>query len=146
MDTKIPHRRLARELALQVLFQKEFVETDIDSGLDYFRESVRANEDVWTYARRILTGIEQKQSDIDKKISLASAKWSLARMSLVDKNALRVATWEIFFSDNEVPPRVAINEAIEVVKKYGNTDSPAFVNGILNELAKGLLAEEGDGR
>lgn len=143
MDAKTPQRRLARELALQVLFQKEFTtETDVDTSLAYFRDSVKANEDVWAYARRILVGIEEKQSEIDKKISAASAKWSLARMSLVDKNTLRVAAWEIFFSDSEVPPRVAINEAIEVVKKYGNTDSPAFINGILNEMAKSAGALE----
>lgn len=138
MDEKIPQRRLARELALQVLFQKEFVEVSVEQGLAYFRETIKGTPDVWAYARRILNGIEENATEIDKKISGASSKWSLSRMSLVDKNALRVATWEMFFSDNEVPPKVVINEAIEVVKKYGNTDSPAFVNGILHELSNTL--------
>jgi N utilization substance protein B len=99
---------------------------------------VTATPEIWQYAHRILIGIEKNQPEIDKKISSASAKWSLSRMSLVDKNTLRVAAWEMFFSEGEVPPRVAINEAIEVVKKYGNTDSPAFVNGILHELSNTL--------
>lgn len=137
-DAKIPQRRLARELALQVLFQKEFTEVAVDAGLNYFRETIKTTDEIWAYTRRILVGIEENHTEIDKKISSASAKWSLSRMSLVDKNALRVATWEMFFSDNEIPPRVAINEAIEVVKKYGNTDSPAFVNGILHELSNTL--------
>ncbi len=137
-DNKIPQRRLARELALQVLFQKEFTDVEVDSGLAYFRESIKTTDEIWAYTRRILKGIEQHETDIDKKISSASAKWSLSRMSLVDKNTLRVATWEMFYSEGEIPPRVAINEAIEVVKKYGNTDSPAFVNGILHELSNTL--------
>jgi transcription antitermination protein NusB len=138
MDAKVPQRRLARELALQVLFQKEFIEISAEAGLAYFRESIKSTEEVWAYAQRILAGIDENATNIDKKISGASAKWSLARMSLVDKNTLRVATWEMFYSDNEVPPKVIINEAIEVVKKYGNTDSPAFVNGILHELSNTL--------
>jgi transcription antitermination protein NusB len=138
-EIKVPMRRLSRELALQVLFQREFSpDLDINSSLDYFREVLKGPEEMWSYARHLLEGVMQQSADIDKRLALASAKWSLSRMSLVDKNTLRIAIFEMINTQEPVPPKVAMNEAIEVARKYGNTDSAAFVNGILNEVAKDL--------
>ena len=138
-DLNLSLRRQARELTLQILFQKEFIqEMSVDAHLSYFREMSQAPEEVWSYAKHLLTGILDQAVVIDRKLSAASTKWSLARMSLVDKNTLRLAVFEMTNSVHPIPPKVAINEAIEVAKKYGNTDSPAFVNGILNEIAKDL--------
>lgn len=138
-DQKTPTRRMSRELALQVLFQKEFSPNlEMTTSLDYFREVVKGTDDMWKYTRHLLTGISEHTAEIDKRIQTASAKWSLSRMSLVDKNTLRIAVFEMIDKIEPIPPKIAINEAIEVVRKYGNTDSAAFVNGILNEVTKDL--------
>ncbi len=138
-DQKVPMRRLSRELALQVLFQREFSpDLEISSSLDYFREVVRGSEEMWSYARHLLDGVNELGPEIDKRLATASAKWSLSRMSLVDKNTMRIAIFEMIDKVDPTPPKVAMNEAIEVVRKYGNTDSAAFVNGILNEVTKDL--------
>lgn len=140
MEYKTSIRRQARELALQVLFQREFTtEMSVSHSLNYFREMVKAPDEMWEYAAHLLEGASEMGELIDKKLSAASTKWSLSRMSLVDKNTLRLAVFEMINGRDPVPPKVAINEAIEVAKKYGNTDSPAFVNGILNEIAKELV-------
>ena len=140
MEHKSSIRRQSRELALQVLFQREFSpETSVGNSLHYFREMIKGPEEMWQYAAHLLEGILNMSEVVDKKLSSASTKWSLSRMSLVDKNTLRIAVFEMINSQEPVPPKVAINEAIEVAKKYGNTDSPAFVNGILNEVAKDVI-------
>lgn len=139
MEHPLSIRRQARELALQILFQREFsLEMNLDSSLHYFREMIKAPEDMWDYARHLTEGVSDMSVAIDKKLSSASTKWSLSRMSLVDKNVLRIAIFEMINPKEPVPPKVVINEAIEVAKKYGNTDSPSFVNGLLNELAKDI--------
>lgn len=140
MEHKSSIRRQSRELALQVLFQREFSpETSIGNSLHYFREMIKGPEEMWQYASHLLEGILNMSEVIDRKLSSASTKWSLSRMSLVDKNTLRIATFEMINGQEPIPAKVAINEAIEVAKKYGNTDSPAFVNGILNEIAKDIV-------
>lgn len=130
-------RRLSRELALQVLFQQEFApRQSIENGLATFRRSFDAAPEVWAYALEILKGIETHGSEIDALIQARSAHWTLKRMALVDLNIMRVAVFELKFSGDAVPPAVAIDEAIEISKKYGTVDSAAFVNGILDQIMK----------
>lgn len=132
-------RTQSRELALQVLFQREFSnQLDLDSSLELFKQSFHAPKEVWTYARKILGGIESHRAEIDQKLSASSAHWSVDRMSLVDANIMRIAIFEIAFSDGEVPPKVAINEALEISKKYSNSEAFAFINGVLDQVVKGL--------
>lgn len=133
-------RRRARELALQVLFQKEFVsDVDIEASLKYFREQLEMPDDSWQYAEKLLYGIEAHKSEIDRKISEKSHNWKISRMSPVDLSLLRIGTYEIFFGGGEVPPKVAIDEAIEVAKRYSGTESASFINGILDEIVRELL-------
>lgn len=130
-------RRHARELALQVLFQLEFAPSiDFRQSLETFRGNFSAPADVWNYASELLEGIVKNKETIDQLIQSHSAHWTLKRMALVDLNIMRVATWELRFSEASVPPAVAINEAIEISKKYGTSDSAAFVNGILDQIVK----------
>lgn len=131
-------RRLSRELALQVLFQQEFVpkKQPVSVGLATFRSSFDANPEVWDYALYLLEGIEANQGLIDTAIQDASAHWKLKRMALVDLIIMRVAAFELKFASEPVPAAVAINEAIEISKKYGTVDSAAFVNGILDQIVK----------
>ncbi len=130
-------RRQARELALQVLFQQEFVaEINATQALKNFKEAFEAPEEVWTYATQILEGIRSKKAEIDSLIEKNSAHWRMPRMALVDRNLLRIGVYEIVYSDGEVPPKAALNEAIEISKKYGTTDSSSFINGILDQILR----------
>ncbi len=130
-------RRQSRELALQVLFQQEFSpQLDFHEGLKTFRGNFEAPEAVWEYATFLLEGITANRKDIDETLQKNTAHWSVKRMALVDRNLMRIAIFELLFSQDEVPPKVAINEAIEISKTYGSTDSAAFINGILDQVLK----------
>ena len=130
-------RRQARELALQVLFQQEFSpQISFEKGLEIFRSQFPAPKEVWDFALFLLEGVARHREEIDQLLQQNTAHWSLQRLALVDLNLMRIATFEICFSSGEVPPKAAINEAIEISKKYGSTDSPGFINGILDSLLR----------
>lgn len=130
-------RRRSREVALQVLFQVEFVaDIELATRLAYFRSHLDISSDAWAYAEQILQGIEAHKAEIDQVIADKSRNWKIPRMAPVDLCLLRIGVYELSFGKNEVPPRVAINEAIEIAKRYGGTDSPNFINGILDEVLK----------
>lgn len=136
MSKKNP-RRQSRELALQIEFQREFLpQYNVDDSVFNFSKSFDLDEDILDYSKFLLKGIDQKKSDIDDILNNYSPNWNVSRMALVDLNILRIAIFEMFFSEADVPPKVAINEAIELSKKYGNTESANFVNGILAEIIK----------
>jgi transcription antitermination protein NusB len=128
-------RRRAREVALQVLFQKEFVkDVDIAVSLDYFREHLEIPEESWGYAEFLLKGIAENIENIDSQINDKSRNWKISRMAPVDLCLLRIGVFEILYSKDEIPPKVAIDEAIEISKRYGGNDSSQFINGILDEI------------
>jgi transcription antitermination protein NusB len=130
-------RRQSREIALQVLFQLEFApEQDLGAAVNNFRAAFSAPEDVWQYALEVLRGVQLAKAAIDKQIQAHAAHWRLGRMALVDLNLLRIATYEMRHAPDTVPAPVAINEAIELAKKYGSSDSGKFVNGILDQIHK----------
>jgi N utilization substance protein B len=130
-------RRQSRELALQLLFQSEF-DKDFDKSKTFrrFVENFGITEEVQKYGQPLLEGIWEHLSEIDSVIQAASPKWKVYRMGAVDRNILRIAAFELLFSAGDIPPRVAINEAIEMGKVFGNTDSGAFINGILDQVAR----------
>lgn len=130
-------RRESREIALQVLFQREFApDIQIEDALGLFRSSFSAEKEVWNYATHLLRGVAENKEKIDTAIQDASAHWSLKRMALTDLNIMRIATFELLFSPEPPPPLVVIDEAIEISKKYGTTDSASFTNGILDQIRK----------
>ena len=130
-------RRQAREAALQALFMLDFrSDWEIDPVVlcfDHFSVSQAAKP----YAQSLVEGVKQNLSKIDSQITRASEHWSINRMSRVDRSILRLATFEISFLD-EIPANVAINEAIEVAKRFGADESPLFVNGVLDKVASSL--------
>jgi transcription antitermination protein NusB len=128
-------KRQAREIALQILFQTEFT-TRISTSdfLALFEETV-PKESV-DYADMLIHGIKDHQAAIDSLIQSTSSHWSLQRMSLVDRNILRICVFEMKFSKEIIKPSIAINEAVDIAKKYGATESGAFVNGILDSIGK----------
>lgn len=131
------HRRLSREMALQALFQMEFSpRQSIEEGLNALKPSFSPSEEVWNYASSLVRGVADHREGIDSLIQGGSQHWKLDRMSLVDLNVMRIAVFETRFSAEKLPPAVAINEAVEVARRFGSVDSPAFVNGILDQIVK----------
>ena len=133
-------RRESRELAMQILFHHEF-ENDPSStqfAVDHFLAlyEKKFNTETLNYAQNIFEGIQKNRAQVDDLIHSCSAHWKMNRMSSVDRNILRVATFELKFSTGEVQPQVAINEAIEIAKKYSTAESSAFINGVLDQVAK----------
>lgn len=128
-------RRRARELALQILFQSEFLEKAPWHILPQFLRDHPQEADVSEYAKVLACGVWEHKAEIDGLIEAASHHWKLSRMGEIDRNVLRLATYEIRHVA-DVPREVSLNEAIEIAKKYGSEDSASFVNGILDTIKK----------
>jgi N utilization substance protein B len=130
-------RHQAREIALQILFQTEFTSRiPLQDFLALFEETV-PKESV-EYAEKLVVGVQNNLTQIDEFIQSCSNHWKLNRMSTVDRNILRISVFEMKFSSEIIKVNIAINEAIEIAKKYGSSDSASFVNGILDAVAKDL--------
>ena len=127
-------RREGRELALQVLYALDLNPMMMEETLELFRENTRAVEQVRLFAEELVVGVMANRDAIDRLIAGTSKNWALSRMAKVDLNILRLAVYELSCR-SDIPRNVAINEAIEVAKKFGTADSPAFVNGMLDEIA-----------
>lgn len=130
-------RRDAREHALQALYSIELHPDSPREALRLFLEAHPCGKSVKNFALGLLTGILDNQSALDAKITEKSPNWSISRMSKIDLCIIRLATFELLFRD-DIPRSVTINEAIEIAKKFGSEESPAFVNGILDEISRGL--------
>ena len=127
-------RREGRELALQLLYALDLNPIKIQETLQLSRENSRSPEHVRIFAEELAAGVMANLVEIDKLIAETSKNWAISRMAKVDLNILRLAVFEINFRI-DIPLNVTINEAIEVAKKFGTEDSPAFINGILDEIA-----------
>ena len=126
-------RRRAREIALQVLYQREFNRMEFQEALNLFWNNFEVLKGARDFSERIIRGIEQHQEDLDRIIEQYSSNWKIDRMAHVDRNILRIAVYELLYCD-DIPPKVAINEAIDIGKKYGSEDSGAFINGVLDRV------------
>ena len=127
-------RREGRELALQILYALDLNPIKMQETLQLFRENSRSAEHVRIFAEELAAGVMDNRDEIDKLISGTSKNWAISRMARVDLNILRLAVYELVFR-SDIPRNVTINEAIEVAKRFGTEDSPAFINGILDEVA-----------
>jgi len=128
-------RREGREVALQLLFHWDLNVRQSLSGteLDLFWEFRPALQGVRTFATNLLNGVIAQQATIDEKITKYTANYELRRISAVDRNILRMAIYEMLYAE-DVPPIVAINEAIDIAKKFGTDESGKFVNGVLDRV------------
>lgn len=131
-------RRRAREAAVQVLYQQEVADQDAEAALALYWEHLgtisREDRD---FAQRLVRGVSGCRDELDALIRRISRHWRLERMARVDRNVIRLATYELMKLP-EVPARVTLNEAVELAKRFGNEDSPAFVNGVLDRVASEL--------
>ena len=126
-------RRSSRELALKFLYQFELNEGDLDEQIKLFLERNSSQEDVESFMKELVVSLIDKMEEIDEIIQKFSDHWVLDRMTVIDRNILRMGTCELLFNFL-TPPKVVINEAIDIAKKYGNEDSPEFINGILDKV------------
>ncbi len=126
-------RRKSRELALQVLYQIDLTNTDPQEAFNLFCQSFKTSEDLKPFAKRLIDGVYKYKEEIDGLIKTYSEHWELSRMSAVDRNILRLGIFELIHCQ-DIPPKVTLNETIELAKKYGSEDSGAFVNGILDTV------------
>jgi transcription antitermination factor NusB len=136
-------RSVARECALKVLYQIEMTSRAPDKALAAFWEQENEHpEDVRDFAAKLVDGIYAHLADIDGKLGEYATNWQLNRMAVIDRNVLRMGLYELKYSA-DIPPKVAINEAVELAKKYGDLDSSKFVNGILDKVHKKEISPSG---
>ena len=131
-------RRKAREVALQFLYQLDLQgEVDPSPHSAEFWARHPLDDDLREFAQELVGGTKSAQTKIDDIIVRYTEHWDLDRMAVVDRNILRLAVYELSFRA-ETPPKVVINEAIEVAKRFGTAESPAFVNGLLDRISQEL--------
>jgi N utilization substance protein B len=128
-------RRRARVIALQVLYELDATSHDPDVVLHHRLEDAAAPESVRHYAGQLVWGVRAHQASVDEQIAAAAPAWPLEQMARVDKSILRLAIFEMMYAP-DVPPRVAINEAVELAKTFGHETSPRFVNGVLGSIER----------
>jgi len=133
-------RTQARELALQLLYQLDLRGEEVVADLLEHLASL-PDAEVREFARDLLQGYRDRAVEIDRRIEEVARNWQLKRMAVIDRNILRLATFEILYRE-DVPPLVSINEAIELAKKYSTKNSGPFVNGILDNLRLRHQAEK----
>lgn len=138
-------RHLARTIILQSLYEWDFYEHEadlaaiIDRNMKEFGPGIDEPDFVW----RIAKGVIENIKEIDDIIKRVAPEWPLNQIAIVDRNVLRIGLYELIHADrNEVPPKVAINEAIEIAKNYGGQNSPKFINGVLGTVFRELEAKK----
>ena len=129
-------RTFSREIALKVLYASDISKESIEDCTRKFWENNDVDDDVVRdFASFLISGVSSNRDEIDKRIIKYAENWTLERMATIDRNILRIASFELLYA-SEIPPKVAINEAIDIAKKYGDKDSGKFVNGILDKINK----------
>ena len=135
------NRRKLREYAVQILYGTDFWDLEATSALEAHEDHFRDEPVEDPFLEIVIGGIVNHKDDIDDLIRRFSTNWRLERMAIVDRNILRLATYELLHL-TDIPRKVAINEAIEVAKRYGGDDSPSFINGILDRIALEIRGPE----
>ena len=136
-------RRKAREAALQFLFQDDFLTSGETQNAEFTNRFIQfcalyqISHKARPYALELLNGIREKQQELDTIIGQNAVNWRLERIAVTDRNLLRVGVYEMIYAD-DVPHQVAINEAVEIAKRFGSSESPGFINGVLDAVHNGL--------
>lgn len=129
-------RSLSREFALQILYQIDITRDNYSLCLDNFwnaRVEEHIEDNVRNFTNELVKGVAENLAAIDSNISKHAANWQLKRMAVVDRNVLRLGSYELMFR-SDIPPKVSINEAVELAKKYSGLEAGKFVNGILDKI------------
>lgn len=128
-------RTLARTYALQVLYQMDITGDSYAECLENFWQSLEdiVEESVKEFTFELVKGVKDNLQIIDNKISEYAANWQIERMAFIDRNVLRLSCYELIFR-SDIPPKVSINEAVELAKKFSGIEAGKFVNGILDKI------------
>jgi N utilization substance protein B len=129
-------RRRAREVALQLLFQRDLNPTIDRAIVESFVKNRLGDSESCQACLGLFDAIKGRAEEIDSLLSAASDNWKMSRMAAVDRNVLRLGAMELL--QGETPPPIVINEAIELARRFGTADSPTFVNGVLDRVHKSL--------
>lgn len=133
-------RTRARECALQMLYQWEITREPMDRVAESFWKVRSTTEQTRAMAERLARGAQQKVTEIDEAIASASAHWRLERLAAVDLSILRLGAYELM-GEPATPPAVILDEAVEMAKRFGEADSSAFVNGVLDAIRRRVRGE-----
>ncbi|MBX3023369.1 transcription antitermination factor NusB [bacterium] len=133
-------RRKGRELALQVLYQLDMSGEMSEQGLHSFAESFDASPRAREFAWVLVRGVRAERAAIDAQVESVSEHWKLDRLAQIDATVIRIAVYEM---THGLPKEIAINEAVEVARRFGTSESAAFVNGVLDAVAKRMGLERG---
>jgi N utilization substance protein B len=128
-------RRKGRELALQALYQIEITGDPSARAVEQFLGHFEGNAAAKEFARELVCGVVGKREELDSRIEQSTDNWKLARLAKVDLVLLRLAAYELLFCP-DIPASVSLDEAVEIAKRFGTGDSPAFVNGVLDQIAR----------
>ena len=134
-------RRQARELAMQALFYMDMQSNASLQMLEHFRDNFRPPQKVTPFFLTLVNGVLETRREIDDLIERFSKNWKISRMSCVDRNVMRIAVYELLHCE-DIPPKVTINEAVDVGKKFGTDESGAFINGIMDSIRDALVKEK----
>ncbi len=127
-------RRKARAIALQALYEIDSAGHDVEEVVTRFLAEEWLSEENDAFVRELVSKVIQNKEKIDHNIQKFATAWPIEQIPVVDRNILRLAIFEILF-DNKVSVKVAINEAVELAKKFGSDNSPKFVNGVLGSVS-----------
>ncbi|MBO5244890.1 MAG: transcription antitermination factor NusB [Selenomonadales bacterium] len=131
-------RSMAREYALQTLFHLEFNETETQTILENIKEDNKSlTSGAMMYAQQLVDGVRAQLEAIDAEVSKYAQDWKVSRMPAVDRNILRIAVYEMQYQEEKIDDGIAINEAVELAKRFGTDRSPKFINGVLGRLSRG---------
>lgn len=128
-------RSKSRETALKILYQLDITRDIPEKGIKLFFRHHRVSVGSQPFVTRLVQGTAAHYSEIDELLSKHATHWTLTRMAIVDRNILRLGVYEMLF-DSETPPKVVINEAVDLAKQFGTADSGKFVNGVLDSIHK----------
>jgi N utilization substance protein B len=136
-------RRLARTLAFQTLYEADVSRHRPGDVLQRLLAEAQPDPATGEFARELVAGVLRNRARIDEVLQEIASAWPLAQMSPIDRNILRMGIFECLYTSQQVPVRVAINEAVELAKRFGGDSTPRFVNGVLGQLARSQhLADE----
>lgn len=138
------NRHLSRTIALQSLYEWDFRSAPPDRLLETVRKTMTeftpgATDDA--FAKELLEGVREHLKDIDEKITTYAPEWPIDQITLVDRNVLRIGIYELYYA-KDIPPKVAMNEAIQLAKSFGGESSGKFVNGVLGSIYKDMQKDQ----
>lgn len=139
MATNAATRHKARTTALKVLFETDLTPHTLDDVLERYMELTGSPEEVRAYLREVVEGVRDNQEAIDVEIAQSAPQFPVGQLAAIDRNVLRIAVYELRYKP-DVPLRAAINEAVEIAKRFGGDSSARFVNGVLGKIASDIAA------